>query len=664
MHIPDCALHALEKLLGKSCVCADELSLRLSAYDCSLSRMKPDLVLHFTQARLIAPAVQILHQFHIPFVVRAAATNHAGSCSTPQGGAVLNLAALNHILHINTQEGFALVEPGVITEQLQQALQPLGYFYAPDPASQAVCTLGGNAAQNASGARCLKYGGTLDHILEINVVLPDGTAPTFNRTQNGPDWVGVFIGSEGTLGIITQLKVKILPLPKHIKTFLATFPTLQNSVQTVTDLMAQGIIPRCVEAMDHTTIQAVENFAHAGYPVKAQALLLIELDSSTLSMQREEKLLEQICRKNRAQTFRRADSHPERAHLWKGRRAAYSAMARLAPNVLVCDGVVPRSELPRALQRVQEILRQQHVTASLLFHAGDGNFHPQLVFDERNPLAARRITQIAKQILQVCIDAGGTISGEHGVGVEKRSIMALAYDENTLDLLAQLKQAFDPDNLANPSKIIPVGYKEKSRAVPPLRSNEQQTADQFRAKISSSKPFYITGNNTALKTKQNTFSTRALNQITDVDLTNYTVTAQAGVTLSQLANALRQARVYSALPTRGESTLGGVFSSGEFPGFYAHVTGLQVLLPNGKHIKYGGKLTKNAAGYNLVRLFAGAQGTLGLVTELTLKIYAHKPPVLTAGPFRPFVPNGPFQRLKAQLDPRSLLPVPTVKEAP
>ncbi len=658
MHIPGSALRALEKLIGKQNVCTDPIALHLNAYDCSLSRMRPDLILHIPTADLIAPAVQLLHRFRIPFVARAAGTNHAGSCSTPQGGAVLNLTALNHILQINTQEGFVIAEPGVITGQLQQALQPLGYFYAPDPASQAVCTLGGNIAQNAGGARCLKYGGTLDHVLEITVVLPDGKTHIFSREQNGPDWVGVLIGSEGTLGIITQLKVKILPTPKHIKTFLATFSSLQDSVQTVTDLMAQGITPRCVEAMDHTTLQAVEDFTHAGYPTNAQALLLIELDGTPRSIKQEEKTVETVCRQNHALAFRAADTQTERAQLWKGRQAAYSAMARLAPNVLVCDGTVPRSELPRTLQQVQEILAKEHVTASLLFHAGDGNFHPQLVFDERNRPDTQRITRIAKQILQLCAEAGGTISGEHGIGVEKRSLMAFAYDEKTLDLFTQLKRSFDPDNLANPSKIIPVGYAEKARLLPPLTPQEQKTVTQFRAKLNLQKPFLLAGNNTSLKTKNDVFSARGLNQIIDVDLTNYTVTAQAAVTLTQLAEALRARHVYSVLPVRGKHTLGGVFSSGQFPEFYAHVTGLQAILPGGERIKYGGKLTKNAAGYNLIRLFAGAQGSLGLVTELTFKIYADKPAVLIPKPFAPFTPNTPFERLKKALDPHQLLLIP------
>ena len=659
MHIPAQALRALTDQVGPHCVCTDELSVRLHAYDCSLSRMRPDLLIHISSADQVAPVVKILHHFRIPFVARAAATNHAGSCATPLGGAVLNLSSLNRILQINTQQEYALVEPGVITGQLEEQLAPLGYFYAPDPASKAVCTLGGNVAQNASGARCLKYGGTLDHILEATVVLPDSSTHVISRQEAGPDWLGLLCGSEGTLGIITQLKVKILPAPKHICTFLVTFPSLEDSIQTVTDLIAQGIVPRCVEAMDRTTLQSVEEFAHAGYPVDAPALLLIELDGKPSQIKHEQEVLREICKKHRAQLVLSSQNKAERTRLWQGRQAAYSAMARLAPNVLVCDGTVPRSALPSTLKKVQNLLAQNNVRASLLFHAGDGNFHPQLVFDERNLLDTQHVNRIAKQILQICLDAGGTLSGEHGIGIEKRSLMTNEYDADTLSLFTHIKQAFDPENLANPCKIIPVNYAQNAPECRTFSSALQNLQHAFAAQQQTAKPFFITGNNTLLHTKQTQFSVAGLNKITDIDLSNYTVTAQAGVTLRQLASALHKQGVYSVLPTHTPNTLGGVFSSGVFPGFYAHVTEITALLPNGKIIHYGGKLTKNAAGYNLIRLFAGAQGSFGIVTELTFKIYASAPTELKPQPFRPLPQNVLFSRLKTALDPQHLLLVPT-----
>ena len=656
MHIPNTALHALQKLVGKENVCQDEISCLLHAYDCSLSRVKPDVVIHVSQASQVAAVVKVLNRHHIPFVPRAAGTNHAGSCAPLQGGAVLNLAGLNRILEINPQQGFALVEPGVITEQLQQALAPHGFFYAPDPASQRVCTLGGNMAQNASGARCLKYGGTLDHILEASLVLPDGEEITLTRTQAGPDWIGLLTGSEGTLGIITRLKVKILPIPQHIQTFLATFNTLEDCVQAVTNLIAQGILPRCVEAMDQLTTQAIEQFSHAGYPLNAQALLILELDGTEKEILSDGKKLEEICRRQGALQFIVARNEKERKQLWAGRQSAYSAMARLAPNVLVCDGTVPRSTLPQTLRKVRQIVTENDVRASLLFHAGDGNFHPQLIFDERNKPETKRIYQTVKQILQTCVDAGGTLSGEHGIGVEKRSLMGYEYDVNTLHLFTQTKQALDPHQLANPLKIIPLNYTEKARPSLPLSDQLENFCQNFKAAVLEKKSFFITGKNSILQTQSPCFSTRSLNRIVDIDLKNYTVTAQAGVTLKQLSQALRAKKVSCLLPST-TGTLGGAFSSGCFPDFYASVTGIQALLANSSFVRYGGKITKNAAGYNLVRLFAGSQGTLGIVTELTFKIFAEKRPPLIKQKWQPLQQGLLWKKFKTVLDPQNVFSV-------
>ncbi|MDD7578831.1 MAG: FAD-linked oxidase C-terminal domain-containing protein [Elusimicrobia bacterium] len=656
MKIPHTALTELRSLLGKGNVLTDEASLLLHAYDCSLSRTRPDLLLNIRREEDVAPAVKILSAYKIPFVPRAAATNHAGSCAALNGGAILNLAGLNRILQINTQEQFAVVQPGVITADLQNALNKLGFFYAPDPASERVCTLGGNLAQNASGARCMKYGGTPDHVLEADAVLPTGQTVHFSRDGGGPDFIGLLAGSEGTLGVITRLKVQILPLVKHVKTFLVTFPSLEDSVQTVTDLTARGIIPRCVEAMDQTTLQTVEDFSHAGYPADAQALLILELDGTPAQIVREEKELEEICRLNRAQQFLPAKTEAERNKLWLGRRAAYAAIARLAPNVMVGDGTVPRSELPRALKKVRQILQERNIRASLLFHAGDGNFHPHFIFDERNPADALRVKRALNEVLKACVDCGGTISGEHGVGVEKRADMAYQYDKPTLDLFARMKRAADPLNLANPLKIIPVNYAEKARPQAPVDKAVQTLAQRIRLRREAGVPGAVTGANTRLKTAaKETFSTRALTKIADIDLTNYTATVQTGITLDDLQHALSACGVYCALPG-GKGTLGGAFSSGAYPHFYAHTLGLEALLPDGSLVRYGGKFMKNSAGYHLTRLFAGARGTLGIVTQLTFKIFA-TPVTVPAAENAPAKPNALWHALKHELDPNGLFPI-------
>ena len=654
--IPLFVWQQLKETVGEENVLTDEVSLCLNAYDCSLSRTRPDAVLNITDAAYIAPVLRVLHQYHLPFVARASATNHAGSCTALNGGFILNLAPLNRILQIDTQDGYAIVEPGVITGDLQIRLGKLGFFYAPDPASERVCTLGGNLAQNASGARCMKYGGTIDHVLEADLVLPDGTPLHLNRTDPGPDFIGLLAGSEGTLGIFTRLKVKILPIAKHIKTFLVTFPSLADSVQTVSDLAAQGIIARCVEAMDQITTQAVEEFSHAGYPLNAKALLILELDGSPSQIAKESKQLETICLQNKAQQFIPAKTEEERQKLWIGRRAAYAAMARLAPNVMVGDGTVPRSELPRALEKVRRILDQNQTEASLLFHAGDGNFHPQIIFDERNKPAVQQVARAVKEILQICVDCGGTISGEHGVGVEKRAVMAYQYDKPTLDLFMQIKRAVDPRNLANPLKLFSVNYTEKAKAVGEINHAAEELVRKIKLRREAHAPCIPVGKNSRLKTKaQNTISTQELNQILEIDKTNYTATVQAGVTLEELSRVLNAHQTYSILPA-AKGTLGGAFASGCFPDFYAHVLGIEALLPDGSYIRYGGKLMKNAAGYPLSRLFAGSQGTLGIVTQLTFKIFAAPLACLKEKPFLKAPANTLWLAIKKQLDPEDLFP--------
>ena len=654
MKIPASVLTQLKKIAGEDRVLTDDVSLSLYAYDCSLSRTRPDALINVARAQDVAPILRVLYQHHIPFVPRASATNHAGSCAALNGGVILNLAGLNRILQINTQEGYAVAEACAITGDLQDRLAPLGFFYAPDPASERVSTLGGNLAQNASGARCMKYGGTIDHVLEADFVLPDGKEIHFSREQLGPDWIGLLAGSEGTLGVITRVKVRILPAAKHIKTFLVTFPSLAASVQTVSDLAAQGIIPRCVEAMDCVTTRAVEEFAHAGYPLDAQALLILELDGSPSQIAEQEKRLEEICLANGAQKFIPAKTEAERQKLWFGRRAAYAAMARLAPNVMVGDGTVPRSELPRALEKVRRILDENHIFASLLFHAGDGNFHPQIVFDERNKLETVRVTRALKEILQACVDCGGTVSGEHGVGVEKRAVMAYQYDKQTLDLFSAIKRAADPQNLANPLKLLPIDYAEKARILPAPSEKVQRLAKEISSRRASHLPCTVLGLNTRLKThaKQG-ISSKDLRQIVEIDKTNYTATAEAGVRVKDLLAALKKENVFCALPSDA-GTLGGAFCSGCVPGFYPHVLEVEALLPDGSFVRYGGKLMKNAAGYHLTRLFAGSQGTLGLVTQLTFKIFATPVPAARKEAFALAQENAWWRALKEQLDSEGL----------
>ncbi|WP_458401649.1 FAD-binding oxidoreductase [Candidatus Avelusimicrobium sp.] len=654
MQISARVLKRLKNLLGKQNVLTDEVSLSLNGYDCSQTKHRPDVLLHISQTAQLLPAVQILTQEKIPFVVRAAATNHAGSCSAVRGGAVININKLDKIRRIDTARLFAEVEPGVVTAQLQEELAPLNFFYPPDPASEKVCTLAGNLAQNASGARCMKYGNTTDNTLQVQFITPQAERLALSHEQAGPDWLGLIGGSEGTLGVIESLQVKIVPTPKCVKTFLTTFPSLECAVQAVTDLVARGLIPRCVEAMDHTTTCAVENFAQAGYPTDAQALLIIELDADTQQIKKDALLLEEICQRNQCLRFTAAHTENERQKLWSGRRAAYSAMTALGPNIAVADATTPRSVLPQALKQVQQIIAKYGITASLLFHAGDGNFHPQIVFNAAQKEQTLLVNKALQEILKTCVDFGGTISGEHGVGVEKRAAMAYQYDQSTLRLFQQIKKAFDPHNLANPGKIIPLSYTQTARHH--LEQNPEVLAlsEEIKTRHRLGKTSLICGSNTLLKTQKPTLSAKHLNRILDIDKTNYTATAQTGVKVADLIAALQAQNVYAKLPQDYSGTLGGLTASKICPLFTDQLIGLQAILPNGDFVNYGGKLMKNAAGYNLCRLFVGSAGALGLITKLTFKIYAQPQAVKPLEDFVFAPADILLRRVKKEIDPQGL----------
>ncbi len=649
MYLSHTIINKFKRLLGAQYVQTDLACLLLNSYDCSPSSHRPDIVLTPTRPQQLPKLLQLLFQEKIPFIARASATNHAGSCAAVQGGAVINLTYLRRILQIDTAQGIAEVEPGVITGHLQNALQPYGFFYAPDPASEKVCTLGGNLAQNASGARCFKYGNTSDNTLEATFFLPNGQPLLLRHDQPGPDWLGVICGSEGTLGLISKMQVKILPQPAHIKTFLVAFASLTDSIETVTDLVAQGLIARCIEAMDKRTIQAIEKFTHAGYP-EAEALLIIELDGTAQQIKQDTPLLETICKKHHCQSFDMARTPAERANYWHGRRVAYSALTALGPNIAVADGTVPRSALPQALEKVNQIITDYGVTASLLFHAGDGNFHPQLVYNAANSAQTRQVHMALQAILKTCVDYGGTISGEHGIGIEKRALMAYQYSKQTLRLFQHIKQAFDPYHLANPSKIIPINFEETAtdwqESNSTVRTLQQEIINRFQRK----QPTRLISTPATTATD---LSTQQLNQIIEIDKNNFTVTVQAGVSVATLKNTLQQQHVYTALPPHYPGTIGQLIATKSSISFTKQIIGIQAILPNGDLVNYGGKFMKNAAGYNLCRLFSGSWGAFGLITQVTLRLYATAYPDIDYQE-RPFQPDHLFQALKQQIDPDHL----------
>ncbi|MCJ2519903.1 MAG: FAD-binding protein [Candidatus Thermoplasmatota archaeon] len=450
----------------------------LLVYDCdalTINKALPDVVVLPESTKDVQAVVRIASRFKLPFVARGAGTGLSGGALPVQGGILISLVRMNRILEVDAANRRAVVQPGVINQQLNDALRPLGFHFAPDPSSQQSCTIGGNVAENAGGPHTLKYGVTTNHVLGLEVVLPDGQV-TFlgGRVEEMPgyDLVGLMVGSEGTLGIVTQVVVRLTRLPEAVRTMLAVYDSVGAATQTVSDIIAKGIIPAAVEMMDRITLGAVEDYIHAGYPKDAEAVLLIELDGPEEEVERRGATVIDICRQGGARQVRVAETEEERTLLWQGRKRAFGAFGRVSPSYYSLDGVIPRSRLPDVLSRVYEIGQRHGLTIANVFHAGDGNLHPIILFDERDRDQIERALRASREILQCCVESGGTISGEHGIGLEKMDMMRLVYSQEDLEAMKKIKQVFDPEGLCNPGKIFPGDTEVKmplSRIVDGLR---------------------------------------------------------------------------------------------------------------------------------------------------------------------------------------------------
>jgi glycolate oxidase subunit GlcD len=406
--------------------------------------------------------VRLLAARGIPWVARGAGTGLSGGALADPSAILIPLTRLNRILALEPRRRRARIEPGVVNARLGDAAAPFGLQYCPDPSSQTACTLGGNVAENAGGPHCLKYGVTTNHIVALEIVLPDGTLARLGSPHGepwGPDLVGLFVGSEGMFGIALEITVRLEPLPAAIQTLLADFPTVRESSEAVSAIIALGIVPAALELMDRATVRAVESSIYAaGYPTDAAAVLLVELDGSAESVAAEAGLVSSLLTSHGARGVRSATAPADRARLWQGRKKAFGAMGRVAPDLVVQDAVVPRSSLPDVLDAIDAIARRFHLTICNVFHAGDGNLHPNICYDRRDADLTRRVHAASREIMATCIAAGGSITGEHGVGSDKLEYMPHLFDPPTLAAMCDVRQAFDPHRRANPGKVVPTRY--------------------------------------------------------------------------------------------------------------------------------------------------------------------------------------------------------------
>ena len=449
----------LEELLGKGAVLSEPDELLVYESDgLTLFRALADFVVFPTSASQVSAVVKLANRESLPFVARGAGTGLSGGCLPAEGGLVISLMRMNRVLEVDYDNQVAVVEPGLVNLHLSWAVGPKGFYYAPDPSSQQACTVGGNIANNSGGPHTLKYGVTVNHVLGLEVVLPDGEIMWLGgrtRESQGYDMAGLFVGSEGTFGIATKIIVRILRQPQAVKTVLAVFDRIEQASEAVSAVIARGLIPAAMEMIDQTTIEAVEDAFGCGYPRDAAAALLIELDGLQHGMEVQAERVMAACRDCGAREVRAARDEAERQLLWKGRKSAFGAYGRISPAYMVMDGVIPRTRLPQVLTRVNEIAAAHGLRVGNVFHAGDGNLHPNILYDPRIPGEEARVVEAGGEILKVCAEVGGSISGEHGIGLEKIDYMPLIFSEADLAFMRQLREAFNPRGLCNPGKIFP-----------------------------------------------------------------------------------------------------------------------------------------------------------------------------------------------------------------
>lgn len=434
---------------------------QLRTYECdglTMHRVIPTLVVLPETAEQVQDVVHICHEERIPFVARGSGTGLSGGALPVAEGVLIVLARMRRILEVDIPNQRVIVEPGVINLWVTEAVAPDGYYYAPDPSSQQICSIGGNVAENSGGAHCLKYGFTTNHVTGLEVVLPDGEMVHLGGKAldtPGYDLTGAFVGSEGTLGIATKITLRIVRKPEVVRTLLAAFDSTDEAGGAVSDIIAAGIIPAAIEMMDRLAIDAAEAAVHAGYPPGAGAVLIVELDGPAAEVEHQFEQVNGLCEKNASREIRVAQNDTERVLMWKGRKSAFAAVGRISPDYYVQDSVVPRTALPEVLRRIASMASERNLRVANVFHAGDGNLHPLVLYDGDVEGEAERAEELAGEILHACLELGGSITGEHGVGSDKKKFMADMFTTTDLETMQLLRCAFDPTLCCNPGKVFP-----------------------------------------------------------------------------------------------------------------------------------------------------------------------------------------------------------------
>jgi glycolate oxidase len=451
-------INALRRAVGRDAVLDRPEDVMLYEYDAGLSKGTPRAVVFPRSVQHVQRIVTLAREAQVSIIGRGAGTGLSGGSISRDGGLIVAFSRMNRILEIDIPNRRVIVQPGVVNTDLSAAVAAHRLYFAPDPSSQKAATIGGHVAENSGGPHTLAYGVTVNHVTGLEVVLWDGRIVNLGGKIDAPgyDLTGFFVGSEGTIGLATAITVKLSPLAESVATLLAIFNSMDDAANSVVAITGEGITPSALEMLDGWTLRVVEETVHAGYPLDSGAVLLIELEGLREEVEEQAEAVRQVCMRLNAREVRRAATEAERLLLWKGRKNAFGAIGRISPSYYTQDGVVPRTKIPATLQHIAQVAQKYGMRIANIFHAGDGNMHPAILFDQRDPDQVERTHLAAKEIMQYCIAVGGTLTGEHGVGMEKNELMPLLFSENDLEVMQRLRDAFNPGGLFNPQKVLPI----------------------------------------------------------------------------------------------------------------------------------------------------------------------------------------------------------------
>jgi D-lactate dehydrogenase (cytochrome) len=640
---------SLQNLIPDSVLITNPVELIPYELDGSLGHGAPSAVVLPRDTDDVVAMVRWAAQRGVPIVPRGAGTGLSGGALATHGGVLVSFARMKRVLEIDQVGRSVVVEPGIVHLDLDEFVRAYGLYYPPDPASGRSATLGGNLGENAGGPHCFKYGVTTNYVTGLNVVLADGRRiRTGGRAYDIPEYdlTGLLVGSEGTLGVITAAELRLMRNIPGVKTLMVVFDSVEQAGEAVSAVISRGLVPGTLEMMDRNMIGIVEAFAHAGLPTEAEALLIIEADGYPESLDDQMAEFIKVMEELRAREWRLAKTAAERDQIWFARKSAFGAIAQISPSYYIVDGTVPRSALAEALSRINQICARHDLRVGYVFHAGDGNLHPLVLFDPAFPEMVERVLEAGHEIMQLCVDMGGTITGEHGVGSEKRKYMPLMFSPDELRTMADVKAVFDPSGLLNPGKILPddvppAAARPEARAPQPspaMPRSVHEVSEALAGWSAAGTPVTIRGGGTKSSllasrpvgqgSEAAVLSTRALCGIHALASKDLFVTAGAGTTLSELQSELREHQVFVPLVSPWlESTLGGIISANfngplrmRYGGIRDLLLAATVVLPDGRIFSAGRAVVKNVAGYDLLKLFVGAYGTLGVVVDATFKL--------------------------------------------